>query len=153
MENVLDRNEVPVNIVSYRRSLLPWWVKLFCWLFMIFGAMVIPIAILGLFDFHVNIAFYGIESSTVFNLQWAIVSTLFVLSGIVGYGLFYGKDWAIWAGLLLCAMHVVLVASLIAFPLSNANSKIRLEFVLVIIFFIKLLKLKPIWYLPKNTNP
>ncbi len=37
MDQILDAGETsqPIDIKKYRRSLLPWWIKGFSWLFMI----------------------------------------------------------------------------------------------------------------------
>ncbi|CAN5380052.1 hypothetical protein BH09BAC1_BH09BAC1_05250 [soil metagenome] len=152
MENILDSNEQPINMLKYRRGLLPWWIKFFCWVFMVFGALILPMVIMSILGMPTQLALYGMESTTVFNIQGALITGMFFISGIVGFGLFYAKDWAITAGLILCAIHVAFVVAIIAFPLTSGTSKVRLEFILVIPFFIKLLKLKQIWQGPQNIS-
>lgn len=154
MDQILDAGETsqPIDIKKYRRSLLPWWIKGFSWLFMIFGVFIIPSIIAAIINFPIELAFYGIEAYTVFSLNGAIITLFFLVSSLVGYGLFFSKDWAILLGLVLCIMHAVLLASVIMFPLTSDGNTIRLEFILVIPFFIKLLKLKQIWDGPNNNN-
>lgn len=93
------------------------------------------------------------EATTVFSLKGGIITLFFGVSAAVGYGLFFGKPWAVVLGLVLCTMHVLLLASVIALPLVTDGGKIRLEFILVIPFFIKLLNLKKVWHGPQNNNP
>lgn len=153
MEQIIDYNtDTPIDIVKYRRGLLPWWIKGFSWLFIIFGIFTIPAIIASIANLPFDLAFYGMESTTVLSVKGAIITLFFAVSAVVGYGLFFGKPWAVLLGLVLCAMHVFLLASVIALPLVTEDEKIRLEFILVIPFFIKLLKLKKVWHGPQNNS-
>ncbi len=152
MKPILDSSEFsqPINIVRYRRSLLPWWIKGFSWLFMIFGVMIFPISVMSIFGVPTELSLYGIESTSILNLNGALVTIMFLISGIVGFALFYGKDWALNAGLVLCAAHLLLVVLVYALQLATHGSNLRFEFILVVPFFIKLLKLRPLWDGPQN---
>lgn len=99
-----------------------------------------------------ELSLYGMESNTILNLNGALVTFMFLVSGAVGFGLFYGKNWAINAGLFLCAAHLVLVALVYALQLATHGSSLRFEFILVVPFFIKLLKLRPLWHGPQNNT-
>ena len=63
----MDAN-LNATIAIKRRTLLPWWIKIFSWLFLIFGA-VVPIAlILGLIGVSFEVSMYGLTTTNPVSL-------------------------------------------------------------------------------------
>jgi hypothetical protein len=74
---------------------------------------------MSIFGIPTELSLYGIESTSILNLNGALVTIMFLISAIAGFALFYGKDWAITAGLMLCAAHLVLVVLVYALQLAT----------------------------------
>jgi len=94
-ESVFDYTYDP--FVRRRRDMLPWWIKVGCWFFLITGilsAFIYPIAIL----LQGNLWFYIIDVH--FLLSWAAVFDFCdgMLKMVIAYGLLKEKDWAIKLG-------------------------------------------------------
>jgi hypothetical protein len=93
MENieneVLDSNLIAQENILRRRLLLPWWIKTFCWIFMIF-ALIAPLGIIfAIFGWKFQLALYGLQTNAPLSLVGLSVIALFALKGItaLGFGL------------------------------------------------------------------
>lgn len=144
LEPLLDKNKLR------RRTLLPVWMKVFIWIFMITGAIA-PICLLaGISDGRVQLALYGFETTDPLSTSGLVISLLFLYKGIVAYSLWTEKDWAInfgivdaFVGIAIC-IYVMTIA-----PFVNNQSgfvfNFRLELVALIPYLIKLRKIKSVW--------
>ncbi len=132
-----------------RRNLLPLWIKVFTWIFMITGGFAIfgiPAALLGFF-FKVSI--YGLQSTNTLSPVGLIATALLVFKGIVAYGLWTEKTWAITLGIAdallgiaVCALMMLVVPFIGDGP---ASLEFRLELAFLIPYLLKLLQIKPRW--------
>lgn len=136
------------EIKTRRRDLLPWWIKVFCWLFMLFGIMAIICLILGFIGIKPSLAFYGFETNEPFSLNGMVVIFVGILKGLTSYSLWFEKDYAIklakidsFIGIILCAI-VMLV---LPFVQTGVPIKIRAELLLLIPFLIKLNNIQDEW--------
>lgn len=133
-----------------RRQLLPWWMKFFCWLFMIFGVAAIGCLLLGLFGIPENLSLYGFESNQQFSLTGIIILVVAIFKGITAFSLWFEKDYAIILGTIDAITGIILcVVFMTVLPLAIANfhATIRLELILLIPYIIKLKKIQPEWHL------
>jgi accessory gene regulator protein AgrB len=131
-----------------RRKLLPTWIQIFCWIFMLFGPLSIVCLFLGMFGLKPQLAFYGFETNEVFSLNGLIVISVGVLKGFTAFSLWFEKDYAIklakietYIGIVLC------IISMLVLPFLNENFKltIRLELILLIPFLLKMKKIQYAW--------
>lgn len=134
--------------VIKRRKLLPWWIKAFIWIFLVFGA-IIPIGIVfGLMGKPFQIALYSIETNHPFSSTGIALLFLFLLKTFVAYGLWTEKKWAIIAGI-WDAVIGILICSFIMFiaPMLFAHMKftVSFELLLLIPYYLYLIKIKPKW--------
>lgn len=145
-----DNQDLLTDILpKIRRSdLLPIWIKIFCWFFMIFGFFAILSLVLGIFGIKPQLAFYGFETNEVFSLFGIIVISVGILKGITAYSLWYEKDYAIklakmdtYIGFLLCIISMFVLP----FVLPDFRFKIKFEIVALILFIIKLNKIQSSW--------
>ena len=75
------------NAALRRRDLLPMWIKVFIWIFLIFGA-IMPIGILfALLNFQFQLSLYGIETNYPRSTEGIFLMTLFAYKFLVAYGL------------------------------------------------------------------
>ena len=63
-ESHFEEFEKPLII---RRKLLPWWIKTFCWIFMVMGVCVIGALIASPFTTSFQLSIYGFETNTPFS--------------------------------------------------------------------------------------
>jgi hypothetical protein len=144
LEPLLDEKKVS------RSSLLPVWMKVFIWIFMITGAIA-PICLLaGLSDARVQLALYGLETTDPLSTAGLVISLLFLYKGIVAYSLWTEKDWAINFGIVDALVGIAICVYVMAVaPLVNNQSgfdfNFRLELVALIPYLIKLQKMKLQW--------
>lgn len=136
LENVIPRNK-----------LLPVWIKIFTWIFLIISFFA-PIAfVLGLFGKKVHLSIYGIETDEPLSLVGIIITTLFIIKGITAFGLLKEKDWAIKVGIIDALIGIVICTLVMILPVITPDPKfsLRLELVALIPYLLKLLKIKTQW--------
>ncbi len=136
------------NNTSRRRKLLPWWIQLFCWLFMLFGVLALVCLILGFTNIKPDLAFYGFETNEPFSLIGLMVISIGFLKGITAFALWFEKDFAIKIGKVDAIIGIVLcIASMLILPFVQDGSiiTIRLELALLIPYLIKLNKVQNEW--------
>ena len=136
------------NVKKRRRKLLPWWIKVFCWVFMFFGLMSFICLFLGFTDIKPALAFYGFETNEPFSLIGLIVITVGLLKGLTAFALWFEQDFAIKTGKIDAIIGIVLCTfSMFILPFfqDGFNITIRLELALLIPFLIKLNKIQKEW--------
>lgn len=150
MENfqpdLLDSNLQSIR----RRTLLPLWIKIFIWIFLVLG-VVIPIALIfGLTGQSFQLAIYGLETNNPFSIIGTIVLLIFSLKTIVAAALWTEKNWAIklaitdaLIGILIC-LYIMLIAPFLAEG-KGIIFTLRLELIALIPYLIKLIKIKQPW--------
>ena len=147
---ILDVN-LDNNAVTRRRKLLPWWIKVFAWIF-ITAAVLIPFGLLAnaWFGLEYNIEIYGIGSHDGFSLLGIMLTAIFLLKGITAFALWTEKDWAIVAGQFDAVIGIIICIYVsFIYPIMDAvpgfNFSFRLELLILIPFLIKLEKISNDW--------
>ncbi|NRA92464.1 MAG: hypothetical protein HRU26_07215 [Psychroserpens sp.] len=131
-----------------RRKLLPWWIKVFCWIFMLFGVMAVISLILGFTEIKPALALYGFETNEPFSLIGLLVIALGIFKGMTAFALWFEHDLGITFGRIDAIIGIVIcTASMFIIPFigEGVNVTIRLELVLLIPFLMKLNKIRPEW--------
>ncbi|SFC94563.1 hypothetical protein [Algibacter pectinivorans] len=131
-----------------RRKLLPWWVKGFCWLFMLFGVLSVVCLFLGFTNIKPDLSLYGFETNEPFSLFGLFVISIGILKGISAFSLWFEKDNAIKIGKIDAIIGIVLcVISMLVMPFfkDGFNITLRLELALLIPFLLKLNKIQKRW--------
>ena len=131
-----------------RRSLLPIWIKIFTWLFLIGGVVATGILICGFFLTNIDLSIYGIDANHPYTIIGFLVSILLIYKGIVAYGLWFEQTWAVQAaiidaiaGIAICIIMMVVIP----FTVPNISFTIRLELIPLYFYLIKMQKIKSIW--------
>ncbi|MCB9304527.1 MAG: hypothetical protein H6566_28165 [Lewinellaceae bacterium] len=133
-----------------RRALLPVWIKIFTWIFMI-TALIIPIGVIfGLIGMPFNLGLYGLETMAPISLTGAIILALFALKGVVAYGLWTERKWAVnlaivdgILGLVICTLMMVVMPFLL--DKGGFRFSFRLELFALIPYVIKMFRVRPEW--------
>jgi hypothetical protein len=130
-----------------RKKMLPLWIKIFAWIFLIAGFFIPVILILGVAGYAANQSLYGLESNNPFSLMGIVITTLFALKAVTAFGLLKEKDWAIKLGIADGAIGVVICVLVMLFPIINPEAKFsfRLELAVITPYLLKLQKIKNEW--------
>ena len=128
-----------------RKKLLPLWIKIFTWIFLVMSAFV-PID-LGLIGYNAQLALYGLETEEPFSSTGIIIISVFIIKGITAFGFLKEKDWAIKIAIVDAIIGIVLCMLIMLYPIINSDAtfSLRLELVALIPYLLKLLKIKTPW--------
>jgi hypothetical protein len=133
-----------------RKSLLPWWIKIFMWIFLIFGAFA-PIGfVFGMLGYNFKLSLYGgLETSDPISITGICIILLFLLKGVTSYGLLRETDWAVKLGIIDAITGFAICVFVMFYPLfysfMNSGFTFRVEILLLIPYLNKLLKIKTAW--------
>lgn len=148
MEEQVDILRQFETIKINRRQILPWWMKIFCWIFMLFGVLAIGCLILGLFGYTASLAFYGFESNEPLSLTGLLVIIVMVFKGFTAFSLWFEKDYAITLGKIDAIVGIVLCVvymAVLPFFIETFNITFRLELALLIPYLMRLNKIQKQW--------
>ena len=145
LKSQFDEFEKPEVI---RRKLLPWWIKVFCWIFMIMSLFAIASLVTNLFVSNVNLSLYGFSTNTAYSGTGLFIIAIMLLKGFAAYSLWFEKPNAITiaktdaiVGIAIC------IASLFILPFSAGKDhfSFRLEILLLIPYYLKVNKIEYEW--------
>ena len=133
-----------------RRKLLPWWIKTFTWIFLILGVVAVLGLIIGMAGMSFQLSIYGLETTNPISLMGLTLTSIFLYKGIVAFGLWTEKEWAIslgeidaFTGILICAFIMIIYPFLD--DVAGFTLSLRLDLILLIPYFIKLKNIKYEW--------
>jgi len=135
------------EILIQRRKLLPIWIRIFIWIFIVFGALGLLGFISALFSARFEASFYGLQTNDPSSAVGLFICFLFVFKGIVAAGLWTEKDWAVDLGIAdaILGIAVCLTVMILPFTGSDFAFSLRLELLLLIPYLIKLLNIRNRW--------
>ncbi len=133
-----------------RLELLPLWIRVFTWIFIVAGLLAAIALILSRLNLQIDLNIYGIKSSEPRSHLGLLIITLFLLKAVVGYALWTGATWAINLGIVDGVLGVAIciflgfIAPFIA-DKSPLEIEFRLELLLLIPYLIFLFKTRRTW--------
>lgn len=130
-----------------RKKLLPLWIKIFIWIFIVFGVLGVLGFIAAIFSAKFEAALYGIETNDPSSAAGMLVCFLFVFKGVVAWGLWTEKRWAVDAAVADAILGIVVCATASFLPFNHQEPRFsfRLELVLLIPYLIKMLNIRSRW--------
>lgn len=131
-----------------RRKLLPWWMKIFVWIFIIFGAISPVALVFGIMGFQFNQSLYGLDTNDPVSPIGLVIFAVFTLKGIIAYGLWFEKSWAVQLGILDAILGFAICSFVMIYPVitgTGSNFNFRLEIILLIPYLVFLVKSKQSW--------
>ena len=139
--DLILENEIP------RKKMLPLWIKIFTWIFLIISFFAPIVFVLGLLGYTAQLALYGLETNEPLSIIGIIITVIFIIKGITAFGLLKEKDWAIKIGIADAIVGIVICTLVMLYPIINPDAKfsLRLELVALIPYLLKLLKIKTQW--------
>jgi hypothetical protein len=145
LENQFEEFEKPSII---RRKLLPWWIKTFCWIFMLLGICAAGSLIGNLFTPNIDLSLYGFSSNSAYTGTGLFIIAIAAFKGFAAYSLWFEKPNAILIGKIDAVCGVVIcIASMLILPFTTGDGhiQIRLEILLLIPYYTKLNKIEYEW--------
>lgn len=148
------QQDVLTEIVSAstikRSKLLPWWIKVFMWIFLVFGLLVPICIVAAVLDMRFEMAIYGLETNEPLSITGLLLIAIFLLKGVVSFGLLKEKGWAIKLGIIDSIVGIIICVLLsYVFPFIYSEvfkfSLIKVELIFLIPYLIKLRKIKDEW--------
>lgn len=135
-----------VNTKNQRRKLLPIWIKVFIWIFFLFGGIGILLLLFAPFSDNIDLSIYGISTTSPKSIAGISIIFLFILKGLVSYGLWFEKKWGINIAQIDAVFGIIIcTATMFYSAFYNHNLSLRLELLLLIPYLIKMIKIKAIW--------
>ena len=137
--------------ITRRRALLPVWMKIFIWLFIVAGCICVPLFILGLVGMNFQVALYGLESNDSTSFVGMLVLLLFIFKGLVSFGLWFEAKWAVGLGIIDAGVGLLICFVTTfrpdLFPGNQAARFFRLEIIFLVVYLIKLFRIREKWKL------
>jgi hypothetical protein len=129
-----------------RKTLIPLWIKIFAWLFIVFAFMT-PLAFVGGIIMHnFALSLYGLEAYTPYSIMAVFLTTLFIFKGIVAFGILRREDWAINLGIIDAILGIIICIVIMTYlVVTNTKFVFRLELIALVPYLVKLLKIKDEW--------
>lgn len=92
-------------------------------------------------------ALYGLETHEPFSATGFFILFLFVFKGVVAYGLWTEKEWAVDSAIVDAILGIAVCSTTMIIPFTGSGSPFtfRLELVLLIPYLIKLLNIRKDW--------
>lgn len=136
------------NSLTRRRNLLPMWIKIFLWLFLIGGAIAAIQLMAGPFITRTTLSLYGIDATHPYSGTGLLICSLFIYKGIVAYGLWFEQKWAPQAaiidaivGIAICLIMMVIIP----FTVPHISFTLRLEIIPLYYYLVKMQKIRKTW--------
>lgn len=151
-ETIIDAS----SFSKRRRELLPIWMKVFIWIFLVLGAFIPVGIVLAFFKIDFLVSLYGLDTNNPLSLIGLLLMALFILKFFTAYALWNEKNWAIKIGK-IDAIVGIIACSAIMFILpfipqnGNINISFRLELLALIPYLVRLSKIQSKWENNENT--
>lgn len=144
METELSIEESAIK-PKIRKDLIPLWIKIFGWLFLVFGAAA-PVLYLisAILNFEATYEIFGLSyTGSAYTAMPMLISLIILVNGLCAYGLLFQKNWGLMSCLVMgyIGFFITLISMFIYLP----DLTIRLEPLLQVPYLVKLHKIKPQW--------
>lgn len=138
---LIQSNNVP------RKKLLPLWMRIFSWVFLIYSVFTPVVLIFGILGYRASLSLYGLETNDPFSVIGIAIIMLFIIKGIVAFGLLKEKYWAIKIGIADAIIGIAFCTFVMLYPIIDTDAKfsVRIELVALIPYLLKLMNVKPAW--------
>ncbi|MDB5251248.1 MAG: hypothetical protein JWP27_417 [Flaviaesturariibacter sp.] len=129
-----------------RRKLLPTWIKIILWIFLVMGA-VVPLAFLaGLLGGNFSMSLYSLQSVEPLSGLGLLIGGLYVLKGVVAIGLWTEKRWAVDLATADAVIGIVICFTLTVMSfVSGWSDGLRLELVALVPYLVCMRRIRARW--------
>ncbi len=136
------------NVLTRRRDLLPTWIKIFLWIFLIGGAVATGLLIAGSLITQTSLSLYGMNANHPYSMTGLLICSLFLFKGIVAYGLWFEQKWAPQAAIADAIIGIavcLIMMAIIPFMYPSISFTLRLELIPLYFYLKKMQSIKTTW--------
>lgn len=136
------------NVLTRRRDLLPTWIKIFLWIFLIGGAVAAGLLIAGALITQTSLSLYGMNANHPYSMTGLLICSLFLFKGIVAYGLWFEQKWAPQAAIADAIIGIavcLIMMAIIPFMYPSISFTLRLELIPLYFYLKKMQSIKTTW--------
>ena len=146
-ENSLELEQLLIGRSVQRRILIPIWIKIFVWIFIVFALFTPLVLLVSLMGYRPLLALYGLETNDTFSATGLIICSMFLFKGLTAFALWSEKSYAIKLGIIDAVIGIMICSTVMFAPAFNGRlvSNYRLELVALIPYLIWLLRVKEQW--------
>lgn len=147
-ESDVITDEFLESAIKRRKDLLPWWIKIFSWLFLILGGGALAGLIPAILGYTYELAIYGLETNKPLSLEGFFILLLLIFKSVVSWALIQEKKLAITLAIVDAIMGIIFCLLVGIYPVFNPASRnysIRLELIFLIPYLIKMIQIKNAW--------
>ena len=147
--STLDDNLIG-SVAVDRRALLPKWIKVFCWIFLIMGGLLPALFLARAFGVRSQLELYGLSTDDAFTPLGIFLAALLLIKFVTAFGLWTRKEWAVDLGLVDAILGILICCTVMFvfpfFPEIWGNTlRIRLELIALIPYLMTLRRIRPAW--------
>lgn len=144
------------TLILRRRQLLPWWMRVFIWIFMLLGLSSIITRALELIGVSLGVnspkTIYGLETYEKISVLSFLITSLLIFKGVVAFGMWTEKKWAIKFGISDAIIGILICVSVMFIePLFRIDKdgvydlNFRFELLLLIPYLLSCVKIRKEW--------
>ena len=134
-----------------RKEILPKWIRLFSWFYLIYVPILLLSDLIIENDYGYR-AFGLVSNGSEFNLTVLLILSVLTLAVIVSYGILWGKSWAIKVGIIYSLIALIMSFSSIYLNIVSGVTQYSLEPLLLLPFLIILIKKRKNWEIWKPSD-
>ena len=130
-----------------RKQLVPLWIKIFGWIFIVMGAVMPLLAIVAAVTGQpVSLELFGIQyRGSPWHPMALLMAGLFLSLAVAAYGLLFGKPWGVDACMVTGFGGVAICLGTTVYSLFQGSLNLRLELLVQVLYLMRLGKIKPLW--------
>ncbi|MEM7084042.1 MAG: hypothetical protein AAF465_15035 [Pseudomonadota bacterium] len=136
------------DIVQYRKAMIPLWIKVFGWLFLVFGALMPVLFIVSLITGSpVTLNIFGfVYHGPPLALPAMLLCLVFAALSVAAFGLLFAKDWGVKVCLVVGYLCLAMALTSTVVSVLNGVFFLRLEILFLVPYLWKLHKMSAKWH-------
>jgi hypothetical protein len=146
-ENSLGLEQLLIDKAVRRRKLIPVWINIFIWIFIVFACFIPLVFVMSLTGYRPSLALYGLEETDPFSVRWWLICSLFLFKGITAFALWSEKNYAIKLAIIDAVIGIIICFAIMFAPVFDKHFPFmfRLELVALVPYLAWLFKRKNLW--------
>lgn len=137
------------NNTLQRRTLLPVWIKIFIWIFLLIGLIAVLILAFGFFlNNNAELSVYGLKTTSLYSPTGLIITSILIFKGIVSYGLWFEQKWGPKAAIIDAVLGIFICGIMMfifPFVTNSHHFAFRFELLFLVPYLTKMQKIQKTW--------
>lgn len=128
-----------------RRELLPFWIKVFIWIFIIGAVVIVGVVIAAIWSNYIPVSLYGLRTEYIDTDIGLFLAFIFLLKGVVSIALWRNWSKAIDLALFDAILGIVITIYVSLSSIGSSQINLRLEIFVLIYYLYCLIKVRHKW--------